>query len=164
MSPGRVGLNFGGTSVGDAEAFGRLVRHVSAAHLEAGAVVVVSALSGVTDRLFALAAAAAATTDEKAVLAGVAELQQRHEHVARQIVPDAAALCEVIAAEIAELRNLLHAIGTLRDAGPRARDAVAAFGELLSSRMTDAACRAAGLPAVWVDARQVLITNDTFGC
>ena len=162
MSPGPVVLKFGGTSVGDAEAIGRLVRHVKAAHAQAGAVVVVSALSGVTDRLLHLAAAAAAT-DETIVLAGVAELQQRHEQVARQIVPDADALCEVIATEIAELRNLLHAIGTLKDASPRARDAVAAFGELLSSRMTEAACRAAGLPAVWVDARQVLITNDTFG-
>ena len=64
---------------------------VSAAHERASAVVVVSALSGVTDRLFNLAAAAAAT-DEKIVLAGLGELQQRHEQVARQVVPDADAL------------------------------------------------------------------------
>jgi len=162
MSPGPVVLKFGGTSVGDAEAIGRLVRHVSAAHAGASAVVVVSALSGVTDRLFNLAAAAAAT-DEKIVLAGVAELQQRHEQVARQVVPAADALCEVLASEATELRNLLHAIGTLKDPSPRARDAVAAFGELLSSRIVEAACRAVGLPAVWVDARKVLVTNDTFG-
>src|SRR5262245_60204603 len=162
MSSGPVVLKFGGTSVGDAEAIGRLVRHVSAAHERASAVAVVSALSGVTDRLFNLAAAAAAT-DEKIVLAGVAELEKRHEEVARQVVPDADALCQVLASEANELRNLLHAIGTLKDASPRARDAVAAFGELLSSRIVEAACRAAGLPAVWVDARKVLVTNDTFG-
>ena len=162
MSSGPVVLKFGGTSVGDAEAIGRLVRHVSAAHERASAVVVVSALSGVTDRLFNLAAAAAAT-DEKIVLAGLGELQHRHEQVARQVVPDADALCEVLASEATELRNLLHAIGTLKDASPRARDAVAAFGELLSSRIVEATCRAAGLPAVWVDARKVLVTNDTFG-
>ena len=98
MSPGPVVLKFGGTSVGDAEAIGRLVRHVSAAHAGSSAVVVVSALSGVTDRLFNLAAAAAAT-DEMIVLAGVAELQQRHEQVARQVVPAADALCEVLASE-----------------------------------------------------------------
>jgi aspartate kinase len=166
MSAGPVVLKFGGTSVGDAEAIGRLVRHVSAAHAHAGAVVVVSALSGVTDRLLTLAATAAAGTaiDETMVQAGVGDLQQRHEQVARLIVADAEALCQVMATDIAELRNLLHAIGTLRDASPRARDAVAAFGELLSSRITESACRAAGLPAAWVDARQVLITNDTFGC
>ena len=93
MSAGPVVLKFGGTSVGDAEAIGRLVRHVSAAHAHAGAVVVVSALSGVTDRLLSLAAtaAAAAATDETMVQAGVAELQQRHEQVARLIVADAEA-------------------------------------------------------------------------
>ena len=72
MSAGPVVLKFGGTSVGDAEAIGRLVRHVSAAHAHAGAVVVVSALSGVTDRLLQPGgdAAAAAATDETMVQAG----------------------------------------------------------------------------------------------
>ena len=69
MSPGPVVLKFGGTSVADAEAIGRLVRHVTAAHRRARAVVVVSALSGVTDRLFNLAAAAA-VADEPAIAAG----------------------------------------------------------------------------------------------
>ena len=32
MSPGPMVLKFGGTSVADAEAIGRLVRHVEAAH------------------------------------------------------------------------------------------------------------------------------------
>ena len=115
MSPGPVILKFGGTSVADAEAIGRLVRHVGAAHRRARAVVVVSALSGITDRLFHLAAAAAAA-DEPAVAAGLDELQQRHDTVAHQAAPESAALRERIAADMAELRNLLHAIGTLKDA------------------------------------------------
>jgi aspartate kinase len=126
-------------------------------------VVVVSALSGITDRLLALAAAAADGNDA-AVAAGLDELQQRHEAVARQASPDADALCRHIAEDVAELRNLLHAVRTLKDASPRTRDAVAAFGELLSSRIVEAACQAAGLPAVWTDPRRVLITNDSFGC
>jgi aspartate kinase len=163
MSPGPVVLKFGGTSVADAEAIGRLVRHVDAAHRRGSAVVVVSALSGITDRLLHLAGTAAAG-DEAAVLAGLEELQQRHDTVARQAAPDSAALRERIAADVAELRNLLHAIGTLKDPSPRTRDAVAAFGELLSSRIVEAACLAADLPAVWIDPRRVLVTNDTFGC
>ena len=39
MSSGPVILKFGGTSVADAEAIGRLVRHVGAAHSRARAVV-----------------------------------------------------------------------------------------------------------------------------
>ena len=111
MSPGPVVLKFGGTSVADAEAIGRLVRHVGAAHRRARAVVVVSALSGITNRLFHLAAAAAAA-DEPVVAAGLAEFQQRHDAVAHQAAPESAALRERITADVAELRNLLHAIGT----------------------------------------------------
>jgi aspartate kinase len=51
----------------------------------------------------------------------------------------------------------------LKDASPRTRDAIAAVGELLSSEIVASACVAAGLPAVRVDPRDVLITNDTFG-
>jgi aspartate kinase len=156
-------LKFGGTSVGDAEAIGRLVRHVSTAHERGGAVVVVSALSGITDRLLQLAASAAAG-DEAATGSGVADLQERHLAVAREVAPHSPELLDVVGREVAELRNLLHAVATLRDASPRTRDAIAAFGELLSSRIVEAACREAGLPAAWVDARRVLITNDTFGC
>jgi aspartate kinase len=155
-------LKFGGTSVGDAEAIGRLVRHVSAARQRGGAVVVVSALSGITDKLLQLASAAAAG-DEAAIQAGVVELHERHERVARQVTADAASLVAGIASELDELRNLLHAVATLKDASPRTRDAIAAFGELLSSRIVVGACLASGLDAAWFDPRRILVTNDTFG-
>ena len=56
MSSGPVIMKFGGTSVGDAEAIGRLVRHVSAERARRNVVVVVSALSKVTDRLLQMIA------------------------------------------------------------------------------------------------------------
>ncbi|CAN5882188.1 lysine-sensitive aspartokinase 3 [soil metagenome] len=162
MSPGPVVLKFGGTSVGDAEAIGRLVRHVSEARQHGPAVAVVSALSGVTDRLLQLASAAA-TGNSAAIEAGVAELQARHELVARQVAADPEGLTTVLARGFAEFRNLLNAVATLRDASPRSRDAIAAYGELLSSRIVAGACSASGLEAAWVDARLALVTNDSFG-
>ena len=163
MQPGRVILKFGGTSVGDAEAIDRLVRHVSAARERGQAVVVVSALSGVTDQLLQLASAAA-SGDERTAKAGVTELQNRHAAVARQVTSEFDALIDFLERQLVELRSLLHAVATLKDASPRSRDAIAAFGELLSSRIVTAACLAQGLPARWVDVRRVLVTNDTFGC
>ena len=162
MSAGPVIMKFGGTSVGDAAAIGRLVKQVSAACQRGSVVVVVSALSKVTDRLLQLASFAAAG-DEGAIKVGVMELQHRHGEVAREVSPDSPALIASIEAELGELRNLLHAVATLKDASPRTRDAIAAFGELLSSRIVAAACDAAGLPAIGIDARRVLVTNDTFG-
>ena len=164
MSAGPVVLKFGGTSVADAEAIGRLVRHVTAAHRRARAVVVVSALSGITDRLLHLRGRGGRRRRAGGA-AGLDELQQRHEHGgavggaglrgpararSRPTSPSCATCCTRSARS--------------KDASPRTRDAVAAFGELLSSRIVEAACQAAGLPAVWIDPRRVLITNDTFGC
>ena len=162
MSSGPVVMKFGGTSVGDAEAIGRLVKHAAAARQRGTVVVVVSALSGVTDRLLQLATGASAG-DTAAIRAGVADLQERHAQVARQVAPDAASLLQVITEEAAELKNLLHAVATLRDASARTRDAIAAFGELLSSRIVEGAFAAAGLRPAWIDARRVLVTSDNFG-
>jgi aspartate kinase len=162
MGSGPVILKFGGTSVGDAEPIARLVRHVSAARQRNDAVVVVSALSGVTDKLLQMASAAAAG-DEAAIQAGILELQKRHARVAGQVAPEARSLIDLIAHELDELRNLLHAVATLKDASPRTRDAIAAFGELLSSRIVEGACAASGLRPAWIDPRRVLMTNDTFG-
>jgi aspartate kinase len=162
MNPGPRILKFGGTSVGDAEAIGRLVRHVSGAHQRGGVVVVVSALSGITDRLLQLSAAA--TRNESGVDTAISEAQERHVRVAREVVPEPVSLIQLIETEFVEVRNLLHAVAILKDASPRTRDAIAAFGELLSSRIVDAACRVAGLPSVWIDPRKVVVTNDTFGC
>jgi aspartate kinase len=155
-------MKFGGTSVGDAEAIGRLVRHVTSAREQGPVVVVVSALSGITDRLLHLASSAAAG-EENQIRTGVEELLARHTSVVRQVTPRPEPVEQIVADQLGELRNLLHAVATLRDASPRTRDAIAAFGELLSSRIVEAACAAAGLPPVWLDPRQVLVTSDDFG-
>jgi aspartate kinase len=162
MGSGPVVMKFGGTSVGDSEAIGRLVRHVAAARQNGEVVVVVSALSKVTDRLLQLASVAAGG-DEDAISAGVGELNDRHTEVARQVVRDVGAVAADIARETSELRNLLHAVATLKDASPRTRDAIAAFGELLSSRIVVGACEAAGLQSAWGDPRRILVTNESFG-
>ena len=50
----------------------------------------------------------------------------------------------------------------MRPAGevsPRAHDEIVAMGELASSRIVAAAFEARGVPAVWVDARAVLVTD-----
>jgi aspartate kinase len=156
-------MKFGGTSVGDPEAIVRLVRHVGTA-LEgnAGVLVVVSALSGVTDRLLALASSAACG-DTELVAAGLTELRARHLAVARQVAPDHVEPLSIhLERHLDELLGVLRAVATLRDASPRALDTIAATGELLSSRIVVAALSSAGVQADWVDPRRVLVTDDHF--
>ncbi len=61
-----------------------------------------------------------------------------------------------------ELARLAEALNTLGHVTPRSLDAVAAFGEQMSSLLVAEAFRARGMPAEHVDAREVMITERTF--
>src|SRR5258705_12222553 len=95
---GSVVMKFGGTSVADSDAIGRLLSIVQAtrAAIEAPPVVVVSATSGTTDQLLALASDAQCGTE--GVNAGVDRVLDRHLALARTLTSGArqAALCTVI--------------------------------------------------------------------
>jgi aspartate kinase len=66
---------------------------------------------------------------------------------------------EIIRAEFDELERVVGALGVLREVTPRWLDAIAATGEILSSRMVTAALASHGLPSAWVDARRVMVTT-----
>ena len=156
-------MKFGGTSVADADAIGRLVRIVTA---ERGAgivpVVVVSAMAGVTDSLLRMAARAAAG-DPGSIEAELEGIRQRHLEAAHAAAGTRGAAIErELEDQFDGLRSMLVALSVLREASPRSLDGIAAAGELLSSRIVAAALAAGGVPAAWVDARRVVITDDHF--
>jgi aspartate kinase len=62
-----------------------------------------------------------------------------------------------------DLRQLLRSIRILGEGTPRSSDALLAFGEILSSRIVAAAFADRGLPSRLVDAREVMITDASFG-
>ena len=72
-----------------------------------------------------------------------------------------AALVTALDADLNELTSLTHALDVVRDVSPRLQDAIAAIGELLSSRIVAAALEDVGLPTTWVDARRVLMTDSS---
>jgi aspartate kinase len=155
-------MKFGGTSVADAEAIARVVGIVKAARESSGLppVVIVSAMSGVTDRLLELTRSAERRLDAHA-LNGVAELSRRHFDAIERLLPHEAAdaLAAEIAADFDDLRALLKATGILRSASPSAYDAIVCTGELMSSRILAAALAHNGVPTAWVDARRAIVTD-----
>lgn len=150
---------FGGTSVADPSAIRRLV--AIARRDSSTAVVVVSAMSGVTDALIACARAAAAggAADAGRTLGVIAD---RHHQAAAALGLDRDARAAV-AAEFDEAAAVLQRAASARDASAATLDRVLATGELASSRLIAAALRAAGLGAVWVDARDVMVTDSRHG-
>ena len=158
-------LKFGGTSVGDAEAIERTAAIVRT-RADAGAepVVIVSALAGVTNTLIALAEQAARGHLIGAIRA-VEDLRERHLRQAELLLgsgPESADTCAELSAMIDELAHLAEALATLGDLTPRSQDAIAAFGEKMSSILCVAAFTCRGLPAVHVDACDVMITDSSF--
>ena len=151
---------FGGTSVADPEAITRLVAIVGARREQdgRGPAVVVSAMSGVTDTLLAMGDEVARGQLEPA-LEALGRLRQRHRRAAAELAPSDTSLKAAIEHECAQLDNVVRALAILREVSPRTRDALAASGELLSSRLVAAALNHHGVPARWIDARQVIVTD-----
>jgi aspartate kinase len=164
-----VVMKFGGTSVADAAAIERLMSIVRAERQAAiqpespdwrGPIVVVSALGGATDRLLGVAAEAGAG-DIEGARANTRALLARHVDVANVIANDAerAETVAFLQHEFGELERIVGALGVLREVSPRWLDAIAAVGEICSSRIVAGALTAQGLAASWVDARRVMVTG-----
>ena len=152
---------FGGTSVGDAEAI-RRTESIVQSRLDKQPIVVVSALGGATNVLLALAEQAA-KGQLIGALRAVENLRDRHmKETATLLGTGATEVSNELSGMFDELASLAEALSVLGHITPRSLDAVAAFGEQLSSILATAAFKCAGLDAVHVDARKVMITDDQF--
>jgi bifunctional aspartokinase / homoserine dehydrogenase 1 len=157
-------MKFGGTSVGQAAAIRsvvEIVKQVRAAGEWARVVVVVSAMSKVTDKLLAGAQAAAhgeaAQADQLA-----AEIWTQHQAALGELAPQASDAEEAIAAYLDEFAALCHAISILGEASARALDAVASLGERMSAPLVAAALTQAGVAACAVDSSELVVTDAVY--
>ena len=155
---------FGGTSVGDTAAIERTAAIVRA-RLPRQPVIVVSALAGTTTALLDIAAQSA-QGQFIAALRGIEVLRERHLAVIGELL-GAGEECAEISADTSvlfdELAHLGEALSVLGDLTPRSLDAVAAYGERLSAPIVCAAFTKRGIPAAFVDARRVMVTDASFG-
>jgi aspartate kinase len=156
-------MKFGGTSVGSAERIRGVVERIRE-RLSLRPVVVVSALSGVTDQLIRGARIALERGPGTEEL--LQELKTRHREVATTLTTagDARlALFAYINDVLAELSAFFVGVHNLGELSPRSLDAISAMGERLSHRIVAAALNEFDVPAEPVDAREVLVTDDSFG-
>jgi bifunctional aspartokinase / homoserine dehydrogenase 1 len=153
-------LKFGGSSVASADRLHAVAGIVAAAAADDRAVVVVSALAGVTDTLARLVDAAASgdRSWEQAYLA----LAHRHLDCCRQLGADPAVESS-LRAVLDELAGVLSGLVGVRSASPADRDAALSAGERLAAFLAAMAMRRRGLDAVAVDAREVVVTDSAFG-
>ena len=144
-------MKFGGTSVADVAAFENVARIVDAERA-AFPIVVVSAMSGVTDALLA------ATPDS------LGPIFSRHLTAAQQLLQgsESERFVDLVERAEAQVRELLQ---TQNPSNRKSvQDAVVSFGEILSSALTAAVLNQRGVEARQVDARRCIITDEEHTC
>ncbi len=161
---------FGGTSVGNAERFARVADIVCENQNQEGVgagevVVVVSAMSGVTDALIAGARAAAEGKDT--VYREIkANLLRKHLEVVETLLSHSPERLEVgglVEDRLHDLERLYRSIAILGELTVRGSDAVASFGEQLSANILAAVLRERGVRAQAISAAGLIVTDDHFG-
>jgi aspartate kinase len=153
-------MKFGGTSVQDANAIARAAIIVKG-RLAEKPVVVVSAMAKVTDQLLTMARAAGAG-DRKSALELSRGLRERHYTTAGELLGTGVftSFHSELEAAFEALDELLRGIAAVGELTPRTTDHVAAYGEILSSKIIAAAFSAKGLDAALVDARECIVTDN----
>jgi bifunctional aspartokinase / homoserine dehydrogenase 1 len=158
-------MKFGGTSVGNADCIRRVAAIVQSAIAQARVVVVVSAMSGVTNQL--IDAAHRAEAGEKDFLPALIEgLREKHDIALEALVSDPqnrARIAGLIAEVLDELGRLLQGTALLCELTPRVLDAISGGGERLSAPLVAGALCEAGLRSVVVPATDVIVTDAHHG-
>ncbi|MCB9892707.1 MAG: lysine-sensitive aspartokinase 3 [Planctomycetes bacterium] len=157
-------VKFGGTSVGSPEAM-REAAAIVRGHQETPILVVLSAMSKVTDTLLSLGRRATSGDCERCH-ALLDELRDRHLACAETLLGSyddadrhalATLLDDLFGLVEAQLATPPH------PATARELDRIVGFGERLSSHLFASYVRSLGSRALWMDATQFVVTDDQFG-
>lgn len=157
-------MKFGGTSVANHEAITRAIEIVRG-KLSERPVVVVSALSKVTDLLYKISDTAA-TRNREETKELLRQLRTRHIELAESLLADNAGLCSQACEKVNgicdNLESFTDAVCSLGELSERSKAIIISNGEYLSSTIICHAMNARGISTRFADARQMIITSKDF--
>jgi aspartate kinase len=158
-------MKFGGTSVGSVEAINQATDIVlEHARQWDRLVVVISAMSSVTDAL--IESARMAVSEEEEVFRGIiADLRARHHDTIEALLPkddERGRLLSTVDNLLDELGAFCHSIHILGEVTPRAMDAITGMGERTNARTVAAVLRHKGGKSESVDATRLIVTDDKY--
>jgi len=158
-------MKFGGTSLGDASCIQKVVEIIREASRESGIVVVVSAMSGVTNKLIE-AAIQSEAGNCKAVDTIFAELRDRHATAVQALIhsdTERNHIGERMQKLFHEGERLCQGTMLLRELTPRARDSVSSLGERLSAPLVAAVLAESGVASECIEATELVVTDSYYG-
>src|SRR5580704_2266413 len=157
-------MKFGGTSMGSAERIRVAARISAEQHAKRPVVIVVSAMSKVTDSLINSMRKAEAG-DEAGLEANLNQLRTRHFDTCRELLPAARHEAALGGIEdiISEFSRITHGMMMLGECPPRSIDEALAVGEQLSALMMAEYLETQGIRAKAVSGADVIVTDAVFG-
>lgn len=156
---------FGGTSVADAKCLASVADIITGQRSLKESIIVVSAMSGVTDQLIA-GARFAAEGNTEAYQQVQSSLVCRHRDVVEALLggtEEQAKLNDLIEERLGALERFYNSISVLGELTTRANDAVMCFGEQLSANVLASVLRQHGDQAEAISATELIVTDDGFG-
>jgi len=158
-------MKFGGTSVGDASCIRRSAQIVANACREFSVAVVVSAMSGVTNRLID-AAHQAKRGDREAGKTIADVLRRQHTEALAALVTEEPVRQRVecrVEEILAEGSRLYEGTALLRELTARTLDAISSLGERLCAPVFSAALRELDVPSIAIEATELIVTDSFHG-
>jgi aspartokinase/homoserine dehydrogenase 1 len=158
-------MKFGGTSLADASRIASVAEIILSAGRASDVVVVVSAISGVTNNLMEAAAFADAASSSQ-VAAVFRQLRARHEEVADALIsstPKRSKIGRQMNTLFHEGEYLCQATLLAKQLTPQTRDSIASLGERLSAPLVAAALAERALKSEAIAATDLILTDANFG-
>lgn len=155
-------LKFGGSSVGTTDAISKVIAIVKERVQKTPTIVVVSAMSGVTDQLILLGQTAA--QGNTAYQTMIQSIAQKHEDAVRVLLPTVqqATALNMVKQLIQEIESHCTMLMNEKVLTLRMQDCLMSYGEILSSKIIAAAFEAEGVDQVWLDSRSMIKTNSSY--
>jgi aspartokinase/homoserine dehydrogenase 1 len=158
-------MKFGGTSVGNASCIQKVVEIIRAGLNESDIVVVVSAMSGVTNKLIEAAVQSEAGNRE-AVACIFADLRKRHDAAIHALIRSDAKqnlIGQQMQMLFQEGERLCEGTMLLQELTPRVRDSISSLGERLSAPLLAAVLAENGVASECIEATELIVTDSYHG-
>lgn len=167
-------FKFGGSSLGSPDMLAKVINRIREGQRTGPLAVVVSAMGDTTDRLLEAADHAAAgdpvgaarqidQITDQTTATGLVVQRELLAVAPPEISSNIVEITPLVRQHLEELRTLLGGIALLREKTPQTLDLVTSFGERLSATIVANLLQAVGVDAHFLDARQWLVTDDSFG-
>ena len=151
-------LKFGGTSVGTANSIKKVKEIISNESTKDNVIVVVSAMTQVTNNL--LFASNLAADGDETYKELVKEIENKHFDTIRELISidQQSSVIATIKVLLNQLEDILNGVYLVRELSPKTSDYIVSFGESLSSIIISQT-----IGAELIDSKSIIVTNNEHG-